>query len=88
MNNLEERRESIRAFIQGFVSGGQLKDDEDIFAGGFVNSLFAMELVTFVETTFGVTIENEDLDIENFNTVDHLCALVDRKLTGDRTAAV
>lgn len=69
----------IREFISRHVRGHELRDDEDIFATGFVNSMFAMQLVQFVESEFGLTVESEDLDLENFRTIDAISALVERK---------
>jgi methoxymalonate biosynthesis acyl carrier protein len=72
-------RAIIREFLSQRVRGRELKDDEDIFALGFVNSMFAMQLVMFVEKEFQITVEDEDLDIANFNSVDAISALVARK---------
>jgi acyl carrier protein len=69
----------IREFISRHVRGHELRDDEDIFATGFVNSMFAMQLVQFVESEFGFTVESEDLDLDNFRTIDAIAALVERK---------
>jgi acyl carrier protein len=75
----EENKQKIREFIFRFVRQSELRDDEDIFALGFVNSMFAMQLVAFVEKEFGITVEDEDLDITNFNTINAICALVEVK---------
>jgi methoxymalonate biosynthesis acyl carrier protein len=45
-----------------------------------VNSMFAMQLVQFVESTFCVACESEDLEIDNFRSIDALTAFVQRKL--------
>lgn len=74
-----EIKEKIRAFISRFIKVNQLKDDHDIFALGFVNSMFAMQLVLFVEQEFKIKVENEDLDIQNFNTVNAITTLVESK---------
>jgi methoxymalonate biosynthesis acyl carrier protein len=74
-----DTRQQIRDFVSRFVRGHDLADGEDIFATGFVNSMFAMQLVQFVETTFGITVESEDLEIDNFRSVDAIAALVQRK---------
>jgi len=71
----------IRQFLARFFQNYDLKDDEDIFALGFVNSLFAMQLVLFVERTFNITVDNEDLDIDNFRTINALTGLIQRKTT-------
>ncbi len=79
---MEENKAKIREFIGKHIRGHELQDDEDIFASGFVNSMFAMQLVQFVETAFGVAVENEDLEIDNFRSVDAIAALVERKTAG------
>lgn len=66
----------IREFITGRFPQLELADDEDIFAMGFVNSLFAMELVMFIEKTFAITITNGDLRLDNFRTIEAMAALV------------
>jgi acyl carrier protein len=77
-----DRKTKIKEFLSKFFRNHELKDDEDIFALGFVNSLLAMQLVNFVEKEFGITIEDEDLDLDNFRTVDNLDALIERKTAG------
>ncbi|HEX2091036.1 MAG TPA: acyl carrier protein [Longimicrobiaceae bacterium] len=76
---MEENKVRVRDFIGRHIRGHELTDDEDIFASGFVNSMFAMQLVNFVEQTFGIVVENEDLEIDNFRSVNAIAALVERK---------
>lgn len=77
---MDERKASIRTFLSKYFRNHQLADDEDIFSLGFVNSLLAMQLVSFIEKDFGVTVEDDDLDLDNFRSVDRIDALVERKL--------
>ena len=37
-----------------------------------------MQLVLFVEKEFGIAIENEDLDIDNFRSIQAITELVER----------
>jgi len=69
------------AFISKFFPQHGLRDDEDIFALGFVNSLFALQLVMFVEKEFNMTVSDDDLHIDNFRSIDAIAALVSRKDT-------
>jgi len=64
-----------------------LKVDDDVFALGFGNSLFVMQLVEFVERSFNIDIEDDDLDLNNFKTVTQIADLVMQKKEGDRFAA-
>lgn len=77
---MEDAKDKIRAFLSKTFRNYQLKDDEDIFALGYVNSLFAMELVMFIEREFSITIENEDLDIDNFRSVNAMANLLKGKM--------
>jgi acyl carrier protein len=74
-------RVRIRKYFEDAIPG-PLRDDDDIFDLGVANSLFAMQLVNFVETEFSITAEREDLDIANFSSIDALTNFVIRK-TGD-----
>jgi methoxymalonate biosynthesis acyl carrier protein len=76
----ETTRVEIRQFITAKFPGIELADDQDIFALGFVNSLFAMELVMFIEKTFHVRIPNDELKLDNFRTVTQMSDLVRRQL--------
>ena len=73
-------KSKTRGFLGRFFNESELKDDEDMFATGRVNSLFALQLVTFLEKEFGAKIENEDLKIDNFRTVNAIADLVGRKV--------
>ncbi|PSB49521.1 acyl carrier protein [Chroococcidiopsis sp. CCNUC1] len=76
---MDDIKAKIKGFLLQFFHNYELQEDEDIFALGFVNSMFAMQLVLFVEQEFQITIGNEDLDVENFRTVNAIAQLVDRK---------
>jgi acyl carrier protein len=72
-------KEIIRDFLLEYITEHELQDDDDIFALGLVNSLFAMQLVLFVEQEFDINIDGEDLDFSNFRTVNAVQNLVQRK---------
>jgi acyl carrier protein len=74
-----EIKKQISEFILGRFPQAEISDSDDIFALGFVNSLFAMELVMFIEKTFGITVPNEELKIDNFRTVELMADLVGRQ---------
>jgi acyl carrier protein len=69
----------IKAFLEPHLAGQEIGDDDDIFALGYVNSLFAMQLVAFVENEFGFTIGSEDMEFDNFRTVGGIVRLVGAK---------
>jgi methoxymalonate biosynthesis acyl carrier protein len=72
-------KEKIIDHLAQSVADTDIPDDQDIFASGLVNSLFAMQLVLFIEKEFQVKVEDEDLDINNFNTIAAMVGFIGRK---------
>lgn len=76
---MEERKSKIKNFLSKFFRNHDLRDDDDIFALGFVNSLVALQLVNFLQKEFAIRIEDEDLDFDNFRTINNMNSLLERK---------
>ncbi|MGD2087725.1 MAG: acyl carrier protein [Candidatus Aminicenantes bacterium] len=78
-----ELNEKIREFIKDNIEVIEYErdftDDENIFELGFVNSLFAMKLLNYVENEFNVEVVPEDMDIANFNSVNNIVEFIERK---------
>ena len=67
MINQENVVSDIREFLGQFVSSG------------LVNSLFAMQLVLHIESEYGLSISNEDLDFDNFKSLEAIAGFIERK---------
>ncbi|BCL17490.1 hypothetical protein GCM10017556_52290 [Micromonospora sagamiensis] len=72
----------IRDYLETEFGDRSLGRTDDIFTLGYVNSLFALELVTFIERTFAVVLEIEDLDLANFRSIASMTDLVNAKRVG------
>ncbi len=76
-------KEKIRKFIESnlvvFEEEANFSDSDNIFEMGFVNSLFAMKLVNYIEQEFGITVDNDDLEISNFSSVDRIFQYIESK---------
>lgn len=77
--DLPEAQIKIKEFLSRFFKNHDLQPQEDIFALGFVNSLLAMQLVAFVEKEFAIRVEDEDLDLDNFRSIQAISNLVAKK---------
>lgn len=75
----------ITAFLLRHTRLGQLDPEANIFAAGHVNSLFALQLITFVEKSFGIFVDNEDLDLANFCSIGAIRRFVERKRAAGET---
>lgn len=72
-------KDAVRRFIVGSANIAAIDDDVNLFESGIVNSLFAVQLMMFIEKTFAVQVGMEDLDIENFKSLNATTAFVLRK---------
>ena len=76
-------KEKIRKFIESnlvvFEDEAEFSDSDNIFEMGFVNSLFAMKLVNHIEQEFGIEVDNDDLEISNFSSVDRIVQYIESK---------
>lgn len=76
----EETKTSIRDFLGASFKSHRFEDDEDIFESGFVNSMFALQLVMFIEKRFELQLADEDLELANFRTINAIEQLVSLRL--------
>ena len=72
-------RARVRAFLAGYFKEHDFADDEDIFASGYANSLFVMQLIAMVENELAVTVTDDDLDFDNFRSIEAIAQFVARK---------
>lgn len=72
-------KSQIRDYLERVTRHPDLRDDQDIFEGGIANSIFGVELVVFIEKQFNITVENDDLDLANFASIDAIATFVARK---------
>jgi acyl carrier protein len=79
-------KQALRDFILRSVRVRSLGDDDDLFESGIVNSLFAVQLMTFVEKRFAIEVAQEDLELDNFRSLNATASFVLRK-NGAHTAA-
>ena len=54
--------------------------ETDLFKGGYVNSLFALEIVMYLEKEFKIKIKNKDIKEKNFKTVLKIAETVESYL--------
>jgi len=89
MHTEEEKkvREAVTRFLLSSINITKLNDEDDLFESGIVNSLFAVQLMTFLEKTFLMEVGMDDLDIENFKSVNATTAFVMRKKGWQRAGA-
>ena len=75
--------EKIRAFvIENYLFGedGKLGNSDSFMESGIIDSTGILELVRFLEATFGVKVADEELIPDNLDSIDKIVAFVETKL--------
>jgi len=76
-----DKKQIVKDFLSKYLRTNDCGDDDDIFASGFVNSLFAMQLVLFLEKKFEIVVEKKDLDVQNFKSLNAITKFLDMKMS-------
>jgi D-alanine--poly(phosphoribitol) ligase subunit 2 len=80
---MHDRKQAIRAKIVELArqlgkDARRIKDDDVIPATGLLDSAGLMELVMWVEMENGLSIEQDQITMENFGTIDAMASYVER----------
>jgi acyl carrier protein len=57
-----------------------LKNNDKLLETGMIDSLGMLDLVNYLEAEFSVVISDDDLQPENFDSVDSVMAFVSKKI--------
>lgn len=76
---METIKKQLREFLAGYIKNHDFADEEDIFASGYANSLFVMQLIAMVERDFAITVDDEDLEFDNFRSIEAIARFVTSK---------
>jgi len=80
MNEIKAR---IRAFIvENFLYGedGDLDDDTSFLGEGIIDSTGILELVGFLEETYEIEVDDDELLPDNLDSLDNVTAYMERKM--------
>ena len=59
----------------------KIKPDESLISGGLIDSFSLVDLALFVEDTFGVHIDDSELNAQTFDSLNQLAALIQSRQT-------
>lgn len=77
-------KSKIREYIKKVLRDSNIKDNDNILESEIINSLFLIQLVLYLEKTFSIEIEKEDLKLENFDSVNTIYDFVKMKMNGGK----
>jgi acyl carrier protein len=80
MDNVKDtiRDYILREYLPG-ESPANLTDETPLRTSGILDSMATLNLVTFVEETFGITIDAHETGIDQFDRIADIAALVAQK---------
>lgn len=89
MTNPTQIEQPIRDFIASNLlfseTGFGYADDTSFLQEGIVDSLGVTELVEFVQKTYGIKVEQQEVTRDHFDSVARLSAFVRQKLSQAKT---
>ncbi|MFC1534171.1 acyl carrier protein [Thermodesulfobacteriota bacterium] len=81
-------KEQIKAFIvENFLFGKDegLNDDSSFLEEGIIDSTGILELVSFMEEEFSISIDDEELIPENLDSINNVVAYLERKISSPQS---
>ena len=74
-------RETLRTFIVStfLFDSGDVADNASLLGEGVIDSTSVLELVMFIEETFGIKVADDDVLPENFDSIAGLTSYVAHK---------
>ena len=79
---MSDTKEKVRSFIvENFMFGNDegLSDDTSFLEQGILDSTGVLELVDFLEETFSIKVDDEELIPENLDSIKNLVAYLGKK---------
>ena len=80
---MSAHRQEIRSHIvEQFLFGqdADLTDSSSFLDKGILDSTGVLELVAHLESTYGVKVSDDELLPDNLDSIDAICAFIDRKV--------
>lgn len=79
---MQDVKSVVRKFLlDNFVMGGgvEIREDTSFMEAHILDSTGFIELITFVEETFGLKVGDEEMLPENFDSLRNIAGYVERK---------
>lgn len=86
---MQDVKGQVRQFLlDNFVMGGgvEIRDETSFMEGHILDSTGFIELITYIEETFAVKVEDEEMVPENFDSLRNIEGYVARKRTSAAAA--
>jgi len=85
-----ELKKQVRDFVTAnfyVADPASLEDRTSLLDHGIIDSTGVLEVIMFVESTFGITVEDSEMLPENLDSIERIAAFVARKTQPEPVAA-
>lgn len=75
-------KEQIRAFVMSnfyVADPAALEDVASLLDSGIIDSTGVLEVISFIEDTFGITVEDHEMLPENLDSIERIATFIARK---------
>lgn len=83
-------KNEVRQFIvkHFYVANpGSLSDELSLLENGIIDSTGVLEVISFIEATFGVAVEDDEMLPDNLDSIARIAAFVARKQAASQIAS-
>jgi acyl carrier protein len=80
-NSYEDVERQVRGYLETRASGiaGADTERDNLLNTGFLDSLGVLEIVDFLEETFGIVVDEDDFDLGNFQSISKIATFAHAK---------
>ena len=80
---MQDTKSTVRSYIlENFIMGGnaeQFQDGDSFMDHHIIDSTGFLEVITFLEETFGITVEDNEMIPENLDSLNNIEAYIKKK---------
>ena len=75
-------REKIRNFIARnyHIDKKEVSDEASLIKAGIIDSMGIVEMINFVEKEFNITVDDSEIEAENFEKLNSITSYIEKKL--------
>ena len=73
---------NIKSKIKHRINNELVQDDENLFSSSVIDSFGLIDLVVYIEKEFSIDIDFEDLNEDNFSTINSITSFIENSVNG------
>lgn len=82
MNVTDQIRHYLEARLPSDHKGTQLTDNTLLLEQKIIDSIGMLEMIFFIQETFGIEVPDEDISPDHFDTINKLAAYIESRTSG------